>query len=93
MPGADHHTAWGGDMSKGAEEEGVYTTSGPHGATIDRISSPDETSRLLPINDSEDPGVDPLTRKDTWVGAKEYAHLPWYKRPSVCTAASLAEST
>lgn len=74
-------------MSKRAAEEGVYAIPEVHGATIDRASSPDETSPLLGINDSDDRGIEPLSRKDTWVGEKEFAHLPWYNRPSVCAAA------
>ncbi|CAN8102838.1 unnamed protein product [Discula destructiva] len=93
MPGAGHHGAEG-DSAKWAEDDAAYdnNSSRAYGDSIDRSPSPDETSGLLSADAGArtaygpadpDSGEEPLSRKDTWVGDKEHAHLPWYRRPSV----------
>lgn len=76
MPGADHYRS---HDAKGVDENGVYDILESH---VEVIDPPNETSRLLGETDS-DSDREPPARTDSWVGDKEYAHLPWYKRPSV----------
>lgn len=56
----------------------------------DADADADETTRLLgagtrTLHDapSPDPESEGPPRTDSWVGFKEYEHLPWYRRPSV----------
>ncbi|KAJ4425172.1 hypothetical protein N0V82_000227 [Gnomoniopsis sp. IMI 355080] len=69
------------NMAKQPEDDWADRT---RGASIDRTPSPDEATTLLGGGASDsDPGDDPTLRRDSWVGDKEYAHLPWYRKPHV----------
>lgn len=83
MPGAKSYGSMG-DKSKAAEDGGIYTISNANGDYSDDAPSDEATSLLSAGAQDSDPGHQPLARKDTWVGDKEYAHLPWHQQPSVC---------
>lgn len=87
----------GADAPKGAEADMYSLSTTQNDDDIDRPSSPDESTRLLgagtrasynPNGTSTSPDSDAEagspSGEDTWVGHKEYEHLPWYQRPSVC---------
>lgn len=78
MPGA----GTGADVPNKRAEADAYSLSTQQnefdGDQRDRI---DETTTLL-RSDSHTSAEQ--SQSDSWDGYKEYAHLPWYKQPSVC---------
>lgn len=94
MPGADYHNT-GADMPKTSEDD-RYSLSTTGEGEIEGTGPPGETTRLLgagtrdPYETTDsDPQADAPSRTDSWVGYKEYEHLPWHKRPSVCSPPGL----
>lgn len=81
MPGSENYGTAAGNMAKQHEDDWADRA---RGASIDRTPSPDEATTLLGADASDsEPGVEPQIRRDSWIGDKEYAHLPWYRKPHV----------
>lgn len=70
------------DVPKRAEADAYSLATPLNNHEGDQREAINETTTLLsgdsPISPAEPSGT------DGWDGYKEYEHLPWYKRPSVC---------
>lgn len=87
------------DATKRSEAD-MYSLSTTHDVHADdRSSSHDETTGLLSAGTQRHASYDSTSSQgsevgetaapaaqDGWAGYKEYEHLPWLKRPSVCRA-------
>lgn len=93
MPGSDKNYGSADDMSQGPEPSDYSIAVAQSSEINERPSFSDETTGLLGAgartshNSSSpgqgtDAGVPPAA--DGWDGFKEFEHLPWYHRPSVC---------
>lgn len=88
MPGAENYDPAVVKMAKQPEDDALDAT---RGTSMDMAPSPDEATGLLGAGarartysaSDSDAGDEAPSRKDSWVGDKEYAHLPWYRKPHV----------